>query len=48
MNGQTGRLVGDLPMDRKRYWLLVAGLTVLGAAISVVSGFGFWLANFFR
>ena len=48
MNGQTGRLVGDLPVDRKRYWLLVAGLTVLGAAISVVSGFGFWLANFFR
>ena len=21
MNGQTGRMVGDLPVDRKRFWV---------------------------
>ena len=26
MNGQTGRLVGDLPTDKKKFWLLFAGI----------------------
>ena len=29
MNGQTGKLVGDLPVDRKKYWLTFLGLGVL-------------------
>lgn len=26
MNGQTGKMVGKLPIDRKKYWLLWAGI----------------------
>ncbi len=28
MNGQTGKLVGDLPVDKKRYWILFAGIAL--------------------
>ena len=34
MNGQTGKLVGDLPVDRKKFWMTLFGLT---AALSVIS-----------
>ena len=34
MNGQTGRMVGDLPVDRKKFWGTLFGLT---AALSVIS-----------
>ena len=36
MNGQTGKLVGDLPMDRKKYWqyqLMYTGIFALGAML---------------
>ena len=33
MNGQTGKLVGDLPMDKAAYWKWLLGLTgAVGAA----------------
>ncbi len=36
MNGQTGRFIGDLPVDRKLFWLKVLQRTVLyGAAIGL-------------
>ncbi|MDR2453703.1 MAG: TFIIB-type zinc ribbon-containing protein [Bifidobacteriaceae bacterium] len=42
MNGQTGRMVGDLPLDRKAYWrwlsLLGGGSAVLGAGIALLVG----------
>ena len=34
MNGQTGKLVGDLPVDKKKYWSMLVGL---GACLSVIS-----------
>lgn len=34
MNGQTGKLVGDLPVNRKKYWLTFLGI---GAALSAIS-----------
>lgn len=33
MNGQTGKLVGDLPVDWKKYWLTLVGI---GASLSAV------------
>jgi len=34
MNGQTGRLVGDLPVDKKKFWSVFFGL---GAGLSAIS-----------
>lgn len=43
MNGQTGKFVGDLPMDKKAYWKWLAALTaILGALVFAVI-FLFWL-----
>ena len=37
MNGQTGKMVGDLPMDKKAYWRYVATRSVIfGVIISVL------------
>lgn len=32
MNGQTGKLTGDLPVDRKAFWKWFAGITVAAGA----------------
>lgn len=34
MNGQTGKMAGDLPVDRKKFWGMFFGL---GAALSAIS-----------
>lgn len=36
MNGQTGKFVGDLPMDKKKYWQGVAFYTIVFAIIIFV------------
>ncbi|MDO5517689.1 MAG: hypothetical protein Q4F66_09030 [Clostridium sp.] len=37
MNGQTGKFVGNLPVDKRAYWSWFAGLTVIiGGLISVL------------
>ena len=33
MNGQTGRMVGDLPVDRKRFWSLFAAVAAPMTAV---------------
>ena len=33
MNGQTGRLIGDLPVDRKRFWGLFAAVAAPMTAV---------------
>ncbi len=33
MNGQTGKFVGDLPMDKKKYWASFAGIAAACAAV---------------
>lgn len=42
MNGQTGKMVGKLPIDRKKYWLLLGGIfaasTLLGQLILLIGG----------
>ena len=43
MNGQTGRMVGDLPLDKAAYKKWLFGLTgILGMALFAVS-YLFWL-----
>ena len=36
MNGQTGKMVGDLPVDKKKYWLVLFGLWALLSIIGLV------------
>lgn len=44
MNGQTGKFVGDLPLDKGAFWKKVAGLTV---PLTAVAYFVLWaLQNF--
>lgn len=39
MNGQTGKMVGDLPMDKKAYAKWFAGIGVIAAAVSFAIGY---------
>ena len=39
MNGQTGKLVGDLPVDKKKYWTT---LLLIGMLLSVCSSIWLW------
>jgi len=44
MNGQTGKLVGDLPLDKGAYWKWLVGLTgILGAIAFGISYLIWWL-----
>lgn len=36
MNGQTGRLVGELPVSRGRFWVLFAAIAVPLSVLSSV------------
>ena len=38
MNGQTGKMVGDLPVDNTAYWLGFAGISVIGTALAYLLG----------
>ena len=33
MNGQTGKMVGDLPVDKGKFWGYFFGITAIVAAI---------------
>lgn len=44
MNGQTGKMVSDLPVSKKRYWAWWGGLTAgITAALAVITVFTNWL-----
>ncbi len=47
MNGQTGKLVGDLPVSKLRSWGFFGGLTVLLSALFYFLRFGHFLAKLF-
>ena len=36
VNGQTGKTVGDLPMDKGKYWRLFAGITLVAGAVASI------------
>ena len=43
MNGQTGKFVGDLPLDKKAYWRWLAALTAIFGALAFAVIFLYWL-----
>lgn len=43
MNGQTGKLVGDLPVDKSAYWKWLIGLTALIGAVAFGISYLLWL-----
>lgn len=43
MNGQTGKFVGDLPVDKGKYALWLLGLTLGSAAVAFAATYLFWL-----
>ncbi len=47
MNGQTGKFVGNLPIDTQKYWLTFAGITAAATALLSITGIGSWLADMF-
>lgn len=47
MNGQTGKMVGDLPVSYGKFWASVAVFSVLFSALALWSGVGQWLAAVF-
>lgn len=47
MNGQTGKMVGDLPRSNARFWGFFAGVTAVLTALFTVAGVGPWLASVF-
>ncbi|MBE6886362.1 MAG: hypothetical protein E7486_05355 [Ruminococcaceae bacterium] len=46
MNGQTGKFVGDLPVDRKAFWKWLFGLTAICAAAAYAGAWLLWLLGF--
>lgn len=47
MNGQTGKLVGDLPTDKKKVWIAFGISMGLASALLMWVGFGQWIASLF-
>ena len=43
MNGQTGKLVGDLPMDKSAYNKYLLMTTAIGAAAAFAVQYLFWM-----
>lgn len=38
INGQTGKMVGELPVDRSAFWKYLCGFTAIGTAICSILG----------
>lgn len=43
MNGQTGKLVGDLPLDKSAYKKWMIGLTAIVSAVAFTASYLIWL-----
>ena len=43
MNGQTGKFVGDLPMDKSAFAKWLIGLTAVCGAVAFVLSYLWWL-----
>ncbi|MBQ8414356.1 MAG: hypothetical protein IJX58_03825 [Clostridia bacterium] len=43
MNGQTGKMVGDLPMDKKAFWSWLLGVAGVVSAVALALSYLFWL-----
>ena len=43
INGQTGKIVGDLPMDKGKFWTWLAGVSAAATAVAFGLSYLFWL-----
>ena len=43
MNGQTGKLVGDLPLDKAAYWKWLIGLSAVFTGVAFGLSYLWWL-----
>ena len=43
INGQTGKIVGDLPMDKGKFWTWLLGIAGAATAVSFALSYLFWL-----
>lgn len=43
INGQTGKIVGDLPMDKGAFWTWLLGVAGASAAVAFALGYLLWL-----
>lgn len=47
MNGQTGKMVGDLPVSKAKFWGMFAGLSAVLSGLAIWWGIGFGIATVF-
>lgn len=47
MNGQTGKMVGDLPISQGKFWGIFALLSVVLSLFGIWGGVGQWIAQLF-
>ena len=43
INGQTGKIAGDLPMDKGKFWTWLAGVSAAATAVAFGLSYLFWL-----
>ncbi len=43
INGQTGKIAGDLPMDKRKFWTWLLGVAGAVTAVSFALSYWFWL-----
>ena len=43
INGQTGKIAGDLPMDKAAFWKYMLGVTAAVTAVAFAISYGIWL-----
>ena len=43
INGQTGKIAGDLPMDKGAFWTWLAGISAVATAVAFGISYLLWL-----
>jgi hypothetical protein len=43
INGQTGKIAGDLPLDKAAFWKYMLGVTAAVTAVAFAISYGIWL-----
>lgn len=47
VNGQTGKIAGELPVSKAKYWAAFAAIALFFGGLVHVSGVGLWIASLF-